>query len=199
MSRYARALAGGTVVALGVWLLATAGVGAYGDDEKKQIAAAQKDVVDLAKDIEAGNNGEAKAAAVQKKYDELNTVMQIYKPRAKGGLGIGPPSKGDGIELKIINMGKRAMSPATLRKESGELIKMAYINIAMSKITKYYPPPKKPGKDVKEWKQYADEMAKGSKELIEAVKSDDPKKVKAAANNINGACNNCHSDFRDSN
>jgi cytochrome c556 len=42
-------------------------------------------------------------------------------------------------------------------------------------------------------------MAKGSKELIEAVKSDDPKKVKAAANNINGACNNCHSDFRDSN
>ena len=50
-------------------------------DDDKAILAAQKDVVALAKDIEEGKDAKEiakKAAAIKKKYEELNHVMQIY-------------------------------------------------------------------------------------------------------------------------
>jgi cytochrome c556 len=198
MTAWTRALA------LAALLLAIALVGrgsparAFDADEDKLIKEAQKDVLELTKAIESGKDGKDIVARMKKKYEDLNTIMQIYKPSTKKGLGIGPKGPGDSIETKIINLGKRAPSAAILAKQKNDLIKMVYINLAMVEVTLQYTPTKDKGsKGAKEWKQHTADMKKGSKELLEAIKSGDPKKVKAAANNLNSSCNNCHTDFRD--
>lgn len=189
---------------LGMSLLILAGPGAAQDkkeaDEDKEIKEAQKDVLDLTKDVSADKPDakaiNEKAAKIKKKYEELNTVMHIYKPKDKGGIGYG--KAGEGIELKIIGMGKRVVPAATLTKDKDELIKMANINIAMAAITKHYAPTKtKGGKGKKDWESHCEDQRKAAEELIKAVKAGKAADVKTAANNLNNACNNCHTDFRD--
>jgi len=195
MNRFVRKLTSGSALALALALLAGPGYSALAQKEDKEVKEAQKDVLKLAKDIEAGNKVDV--AAIRKKYEELEPIMHAFKPSTKGGIGIGKPGPGDSIEQKIINLGKRSLSPATLSKEKADLIKMAYINIAIGQIANHYPPKAKGGKGPREWKQYNEDMIKSSQEFIKAVKADDTAKLKTAAANINSACNNCHSDFRD--
>jgi cytochrome c556 len=75
---------------------------------------------------------------------------------------------------------------------------MVQVTQAIAEVASYVPPPKAltPGKGPKDWKQYLEDMKKGSKELGEALKAAEPAKVKTSANNLNSACNNCHTDFR---
>jgi len=196
MSRFACTLGFGLVLAVGLGFL----VGPYAmgaDDDEKAIKEAQKDLLDLARTLESGKEDAAKLQAIKKKYEDLAPIMHAYKPSPKGGIGVGPKGAGDGIELKLQNMGKRKLSPVNAGKEKADLLKMAYLNLAIAHVTEQYPPPKKPGKSVKEWKQYLDDMKKASKELAGAAKAADPMKLQAAATNMNNACNNCHSDFRD--
>lgn len=189
MSKFVRGLA--LVVGLCLALV----VVARADEDA---AKAQKDILDLAKDLEGGKDVAAKVASIKKKYEDLNTLMHAYKPRGKGGIGVGPKGPGDGIELKIINLGKRALSKAALEKEKDDLVKAGYINLALAKITDAYAPAKpKGGKGPKDWKKHVEDMEKGSKDLIEAAKKGDAPALKKAAANLNNSCNNCHTDFRD--
>jgi cytochrome c556 len=198
MRRYARRPALAAALCWGIWALATTGAVSADADEDKKVKEAQKDVVELAKEVEGGKTDEAKAKAIRKKYDELDHLMYIFKPRDKGGLGFGPKGKGDGIELKIISLGKRALSDEDLKAQRAELIKMAYVTTAMSEVVQQYAPAKpKGGKGAKEWKAHAAGMKKASQELIAAVKKGSPDAVKAAAGNLNGSCTSCHTDFRD--
>jgi cytochrome c556 len=185
------------ILVLAIGLLASSPLVRADDDDDKAIKEAQKDTLDLAKAIEGGKDGKDIAAKMKKKFAELGPIMQAYKPRAKKGIGIGPKSPADGIEAKIISLGRRATADA-VSKQKGELIKMAYINLAIAEVTKHYPPKPKGGKGPKEWQQYSEDLKKASRELIDAVKAGDAKKVKNAAANISTSCNNCHSDFRDS-
>jgi cytochrome c556 len=196
MSKLSRAVALGSVLLLGVALLVGTDARAAADEETKK---AQADILDLAKKLEGGKDVTSDAAAVKKKYEDLNTLMHAYKPSPKGGIGTGlQPKAGDGIELKIIALGKRPLPVATLKKEADALVKLAYINAALADITMHYAPTKpKGGKGAKEWKQYCKDQKDASMELVKAVKDGDAKKVQAAANNLNNSCNNCHSDFRD--
>jgi cytochrome c556 len=197
MRRQFGGLAAVVVLALGLGLAGSGRPARADAEEDKLIKEAQKDVLDLAKEIEAGKDGAAKADAIKKKYEELNTSMQIYKPRERKGLGIGPKSKGDGIEIKIQNLGKRALSKAEAEKQKADLVKMCYINLAMAEVAKRYPPAKPVcGKGVKEWQEYVDATRDGSKELLEAVKAGDPAKIKKAAKKVDDACASCHADFR---
>jgi hypothetical protein len=187
-----------TVLALGVFLLA-GNKATSADDDAKVRKAAQKDLLDLAKAIESGKVNPKAAAAIHKKYEDLNDLMVGFKPRDKGGIGVGPKGPGDGIELKLNTLGKRALSKMQLGKERAELTKMAYIMLAYAEVAPHYAPTRpKGGKGAKEWKQYNDDWRKGTRELLDALKMDSPDKLKKAANNINNACNSCHSDFRDS-
>jgi len=185
---------GGLALVMGMALALGA---ARADDDAKK---AQKDLMDVVADIEAGKDVEAKVKAIKKKYEDLNSTMHVYKPREKGGFGYGPAGKGDGIELKILNLGKRALAAGALAKEKADLIKLGYINIGVAKIAHAYAPTKpKGGKGAKEWKAFADDQEKASKDIIDAAKKGDAAALKKAASNLNNACNNCHSDFRDSN
>jgi len=199
MNRIGRLTAMSAVLAAGLLALTVTNQVAAFDD--KESAEAIKQVVEIAggKDVEEGKVDEAKTKAVHKKYEDLNTVMHIYKPRDKGGLGTGPKSKGDGIEFKLNNLGSKSpLAPMTLEKEKDELIKIARISVVMAEISKHYAPEKpKAGKGKKDWNQYADEMKKASVDMIKAAQKGDPVGLKKAANNVNSACNSCHSDFRD--
>jgi len=188
MNRYILGLA----LVLGVALVA--GYIRAADDDDEDARKARGAILDVTKDVEGGKDVNNKIDALRKKYEDLEHLMKVYKPREKGGLGIGPASKGDGIEFKIINLGKKKLAPGALSKEKAELLKMAYLNLAMSKITNKFVGKKKP----KEWKSYSEDMEKASKELLEALKKDDPVAVQKSAFKLNASCTGCHSDIRDS-
>jgi hypothetical protein len=195
MSSYVRRMAVGGVLALGVWLLATGGRAADEDEDLKAAQAAQKDIIALAKSMKGGKLAPAQVEAVKKKH-ELEHVMYVFKPRDKGGLGVGPKSKADGIEFKLVNLAKRA--PKMTDKQKADLVWMGQVTAVMGDLTKLYEAPKsKMGKTPADWKKYSEDMKKTALEFIKAVESGDPKKVKAAADNVNTSCNDCHSGFRD--
>lgn len=185
-------------MALTLAILVVAGNVKADDEDSEEVKKAQKDVLELVKKITNGaKDVSTDAAKIAKKYEDLNTVMHVYKPSRNGGIGYGKPAVGDGIELKIIDLGKRA-TDAAVKAQKKELLRLANINLAMVEIAKQYAPSKpKAGKGAKDWNLHAADMKKATLELIEAIKEGKGAKVKAAANNLNASCNNCHGDFRD--
>jgi cytochrome c556 len=200
MFSYARTLALGLalVAAIGLLAVGSAICAADDDDEVKMTKAAAKDIADLAKQIESGKDVKDLVAKIDKKYEDLKPLMDAaFKPRYKHGIGVGPMGKGDGIELKIQTMGKRALQPATLEKQKDALIKMAYINLAIAEVTMLRKIKPKGGKGIKEWQQHTSDMKKATEELLKAVKGGSGAEVKKASVNLEASCTNCHSDFRD--
>mgnify|MGYP002778041848 CR=1 FL=1 len=194
MPKFVRGLA----LIVGLSLLAYATPYVVSQDNKAK--PIQKDLLEIAADLEAGKDVAAKVKAFRKKHTDLDEVMHAYKPRGRGGVGVDSKAndKTDGLELKFNALAKRALAPAALKKEKELLIKAAYVNLAMAKITLEYPPERpKNGKGAKEWTKLTQEMEKGTKEMIEALKKDDPAALKKAVTEVNNACNTCHSEFRD--
>jgi hypothetical protein len=163
------------------------------------LAPMQKAIIDLGKDVEAGKDEKAigkEAERIKQRVGDLGTIVQVFKPRSKGGIGLGPT--GEGIEAKLNSIGgKKGISKADLTKFEKELIKTSHVNLAMVEVLRKFPPRPRGGKTVKDWNEYADAMKSGSLDLIKAVKAGDPARVKTVAANISNACNNCHTDFRD--
>jgi hypothetical protein len=205
MSRIARKLAAGAVLAMGIWWAAApAGLGADDPEETAAIKEAQKGIMELVNMNGAAAKTKAKAIADASRKaamggDEgLKFVMRAFKPKPKGGIGVGP--KGESIELKIIGLSKRMLPTAEVGKQKDDLDKIAKISKAISQVTHHYTPKgKKPGKDPKDWTKYTDEMTKGAEELARAAKSGNRQAIKTAATNLNASCTNCHGTFRDSN
>jgi hypothetical protein len=195
----------GAVLALGIWCAATSPSFSADDDEKdaKAVEAARNGILKLKDMNGSAAKSEAKAIADASRKaadgaDEgLKYVMRAYKPRAKGGIGVG--AKGESIELKIIGLSKRALPAAEVGKQKGDLENIAAISKAISEVTHYYTPKKKPGKDPKDWTMYTEEMTKGADELAKATKSGNSRAIKTAATNLNASCTNCHGTFRDAN
>src|SRR5580704_7329133 len=108
MRRPAWLLPGLGLLALGVCFLAVARALDKGDEaeDMKAAAAAAPDVQKLADAAAAGDAAALKKLGddAAKKY-ELKPVMWAFKPKDKGGLGVGasatPP---DGAELKLISL-----------------------------------------------------------------------------------------------
>jgi hypothetical protein len=181
-------------------VLATLSSGArdrvLGDEDRKRIQAAQKDLLDLAKAIEAGQADPKKIAAFPKKYPDLDDLMIGLKPRDKGGIGVGPKGPTDGIELKLNELGKRALSKKQLDKEAKDLLRIGYISLAFAKVTHEYAPGPKDAAASKArlWRDFTEEWSKASQGLIDSVKAKDPDAVRRAAQKLNEACNNCHFD-----
>src|SRR4051794_28979205 len=117
--RFSRFLIAALVLSIG--LLATSGRSSADRDDPKMFEAAQKDVVALARSIEGGKIAPGQVAAIRNKY-ELMHVMEVYKPRAKGGLGIRSRGKPDSIELVLISLAHRPLSREQLQAERVELI-----------------------------------------------------------------------------
>src|SRR5262245_3488425 len=193
MSSFVRAAVFGTaLLAVIAWMA--------GNDSSRAFARqgdnAQKEILKLAEKLAAGKDITADVASFKKKFEDLEPIMHSYKPGNKGGIGYG--AKKEGIELKLNAMGKRAVPAADLKKDRDELVKMAYVNVVIAEIAAQYAPAKpKGGKGAKEWKAYTTDQKKAAMDLVKAIQAGNAANVKAAANNINSACNGCHADFRD--
>jgi len=165
--------------------------------EDEDIKKARTAIEAIAKNIEAGKDKDATAVAVKVKKDieDLDAVMTAYKPAKSKGIGIG---KVDGIETKFNSLSKRVDASA-LKTEEKDLLRMAYLNLAMAEIIKHYPPQKDQGmKTKKAWLKFNEEMKEGTEEFIKAVKGGKPAEVKKAAIKVVAGCTECHSIFRDS-
>jgi cytochrome c556 len=191
----------GALLAAGIWSLAGSN-GYSADDDKEDVEAiqnAQKAVLELTDAMKSGKSGvKDQAEAIHKKFDELKPIMYVFKPRAKKGVGIGPQGPRDGIEFRFQDLGNtkkisdKAL-PGVIKDMKDELIKGAQITKGVAEITDLYVPKKMP----EDWKKYTQDMRKSSDDLIDALQKGNPARVRAAANNLNSSCNQCHTDFRD--
>jgi len=204
MQKYARGLSVAAILlALGAFFLATAHGRDDDDKEKiKKTAAAKEAVLKLVGDLGKDADLKKEAAAVAAKHD-IEYVMNQFKPRDKGGIGVGAKPGAilpDAIELKLIALGnpKKMISKADLASQQADLQKMAQTTLAIAETTPYYAPKKdEAGKPIKDWLKFSEDMKKQSKDLVGAVKSGDPKMVQKASLTLNSSCNACHTTFRD--
>jgi hypothetical protein len=169
--------------------------------DKGQMDAARTTAAALAS-LKATGKGNGKAFTAED--TELLDIMNLLRLRSKGGLGFGvkPPVGSatiDGIESKLLGLGKR-VPPAELNKSADDLVRSAYILVAVSEVTDAHTPKKKGanGKGAREWTEWTEEMRTAALQLAEAAKKKDPAGVKAAVNKLNGTCSNCHGEFRES-
>jgi len=210
MSRTIRRRAALAALALSVALVSSAARSAGDEEDKKAYVAAQKAALDLSRKLDKSGGTEDTATLAKKiaKAHDLEYVMgAAFRPRAKGGVGVGekepPPGLKDSVELAIIDMAtSRKPNPgqAILDKNNADFVKLAEITRAMAEINHFYKPEKaKPKKDPKDWQRLNDDMKASSKDLLDAVKAKDQTKVTAAAKKLNASCTECHNIFRDSN
>jgi hypothetical protein len=159
------------------------------EDDKKATAAAREAVIGLAQ-------GKGDARSISEKH-ALEHVMNGFKLRTKGGIGVGSQGDGikpDGIESKIQALTKGKMSPDDLRAQGPALIKMIQITRAIGDISAFYPDPAK--KDPEAWKKFNEDMIKATKDVQDAIKGNDPTKLKKSVSMLNTSCNECHEKFR---
>src|SRR4051812_10988666 len=93
------------------WLLASvvcasAGLFAFAADEKEL----RDNVLKVAEAIEKNDANAAKQASQALQKADLDVIMEVFKLRSKGGLGVGDKGavKRDGIEAKLQDLDKAA-------------------------------------------------------------------------------------------
>ncbi len=184
-----------TAALLAFGLLSMTFLRADDEEEEKAKKEAQEAVRQLVESMK-NNKGDFKARveALHKKFDELKPIMWVYKPRNKGGIGMGKSGAGIENELARLSGAKARPNPSKDPMLKTDLIKAAEISMAIAEVTDLYAPKK----DTAKWKGYTKDMKKSAEELLETVKSGgDTPKVKKALTNLNASCTNCHSDFRE--
>jgi hypothetical protein len=170
-----------------------AALGRGGEDDE-EVLAARALVLKMADgDAEAMKKGAAELVA---KKVSLKAAMIVLRLRTNGGVGVGDEEgtvKPDGIEAKIVNLQKRELTAAAVKKEGPALEKAAKITLALSYVADAYTPPKKIGdRDPKDWTAFVKEMRASAEELATAAKKADPKAIKAAATRLTTSCGSCH-------
>jgi len=193
MRRHAWLLPAVGALALGVSMLTVArGRDKDEADNLKAAAAAAPDVNKLA-DAAGDPAALKKAAAAISAKDELLPIMWAFKPQAKGGI-----LAGQGIELRLLSLGKKALPAKDLAAQAADLKRMAEVTRGIAEVTPDYASKfTKTPMEAKQWKGFAEDMKKHSEDLIAAVKANNAKNIKDVANHLNASCNDCHTKFRD--
>jgi Cytochrome C' len=196
MNRTHAWLAGLGLLALGmVFIVVSRGMG--GGEEK-----IKKSVLKIAAAIEKGDKAgaAAEAKALAKSVEDIEDVMAVFKLREKHGIGVGPKANAivpDGIELKLLAIGRDAPGQATVNKEAEALEKMAYVIAAVAEVAIAKPPAKDEGKKKrKDFIKWAKDMREAAPGLAAAAKSKSPAEIQKAAAKINSTCSTCHSIFK---
>jgi hypothetical protein len=206
MTRHVRSFVVGGVAAalsLGLWAVAA---GSPADEDEPDIPATVQKMADaIAKgDMAAARKTAAKLPKDLDLGDVMDTMaLRTHKDGKKGkGLGVGATPgtiRPDGIEAMIDKLSKSPLSKADLNKDAKALERALDVASAVGTVAKDHPPEKDNNNnptDEKEWKAWADQMVKLSRDLAKAVKSKDPAKVQTAADKLNDSCTQCHTKYK---
>src|SRR4051812_4535302 len=123
MSRFGRGLFGHLVLVLALLGLSMSGTPAAAQN------AAGMDVIALAKLIEDGKPTANAVAAIKKKYDDLEMVMENYKPQKRKGLG---------YDAEFNKLAKEGIGAGALGNRKAALLKMGYFNLAIGQLAPHY-------------------------------------------------------------
>lgn len=152
--------------------------------------------------IQKGDDAGAKkaAAAAGKKIEELGDLMHMFRPRNKGGLGVGEkaganPAK-DGIEVMLRDLARDV--PGGVAKQADALEITGYWIAALGEVSHAKAPTKDAGKKTKKaWQGWSDDMRAAGIAFAKAAKGKGAQEIKTAAAKVNASCNNCHSVFKE--
>lgn len=184
--------AGSAMVVMAGWVYLAGS--SHAADEADPKAGVLKIAAAIQKGDLAGADAQAKALA--KKVEELGDVMDVFKKRDKGGVGVGL-KKGvaipDGIELMIAKMGRDAPSPSEAKKGAEAFEHMGTVIAAVAKITKSKPPAKVKGND---WNNRCDQLFASGLKLSAAAKDHAAADLKTIAHKIKDTCDACHSKYK---
>jgi hypothetical protein len=203
MNRFVRTCLFGSLALAFCLAVAPPSRSADDDDDKEDIKEAQKATEKLKGLIDAIADGKANAVpalakALNDKTDLKHIMWAAYKPRDKAGIGVGGKGDADGIEVKLMDLGKKPLMAAQLKAQSADLIRMAQVAQAMNEIAELNTPTKNVGKKlIIDWTKFNTAQKNGANVLINAVNKNDPKAVQTAATNLYSSCTNCHAAFRD--
>jgi hypothetical protein len=160
-------------------------------------------VAKIADALKAGDKETAKklATAAAKNIDEIGDVMHMFRPREKGGMGIGPKVFGtnkakDGIEITLRDLARDV--PANVAKQSDALEAAGYYIAAIAELTAAKGWAKDSGKKTKKaWNEYSEEMTNLGIAFAKAANGKGAQQMKTAAAKLNENCNRCHSLFKE--
>ena len=180
-------------VAIGLYLAPTGRAG----DAKVYAAEVNKIADMLEKKDTAG--AEKAAQALAKKVEDIVEVMDLFKPRSKGGIGVGAKAGAvvpDGIEQFLLKIG-RDTPTAKEMKDTAALTRMAYVSGAIAEVAHAKVPDKDLGKKTrKAWMGYSKEFRESWSDMVTAAKGKSAAQVKTAAVKMNNSCANCHGVFK---
>jgi hypothetical protein len=196
MRTISRVVGAGLVVLAFGWLLV--GIRGRAGEDKKTQAEVLKIAAAHAKGAE--KQAQTTAQALAKQIEDVGDVMDLLKPRTKGGLGVGPTPdaiKPDGVEQLIIALAKDGITPGKLAKHAQDLEQMAYLSAAVMDVALAKVPEKDEGdKTRKLWTDSAKQAHDAALELARAARGKNVADVRKAVERLNTGCNNCHAEFR---
>lgn len=168
---------------------------------KKEVDVAVKEIAD---ELKKGDKAKAKKLADQaaKNLDEISDMMHLFRPRNKGGLGVGPmqlanPAK-DGIEVMIRDLARDV--PGGIAKQAAALEAMGYYIAAMGELANaaVVKAPTGGGKKTKKaWTEMSEDMRVLGLAFAKASAAKGAQEIKTAASKVNANCNKCHSIFKE--
>jgi hypothetical protein len=168
--------------------------------KKKEVDVAVKEI---AEELKKGNKAAAKKLADEtaKNLDEISDMMHLFRPRNKGGLGVGstplPNPAKDGIEVMIRDLARDV--PGGIAKQAAGLQEMGYYIAAMGELANAAVGKAQTGsgkKTKKAWSEMSEDMRTLGVAFAKAS-GKGAQDIKTAAGRVNANCNKCHSIFKE--
>jgi hypothetical protein len=190
------------------------------DAAKELDQRSERRLAELAKSSEKNAAGQRKAEAAiragtslaakggvpadwHKQLGGLDEVMDLLRPKAKGGEGLPaglqyhPKLKGmNGGEALVNALAGKKLSETNVAKVSKELPLFAYRVAVIGAITRDYGPPASAKGTPAQWQTLSDQMRDSAVALAAAAQKKDAAGIHAAATKLEASCVECHKAFR---
>ncbi len=161
-------------------------------------------VVKIADALKKGDRETARKlahAAAQNKelIENIPDVMHMFKPRHKGGMGVGTTpllnKAKDDIQVMVRDLANKV--PANIASQADALETTGYWIAAISELSTAKGWGTDSGKRTKKvWNEYSEEMNKLGIAFAKAAAGKEATQIKSAAAKLNENCNRCHTTFK---
>jgi hypothetical protein len=169
---------------------------------EKDLKAVVQKIADAIKKDDKEAAKKLAAAAVKDKalVGPINDIMRLFKPRNKGGLGVGAkplanPAK-DGIEVVLRELRKEVTAASLKQADALETTGYWIAALAELSLAKGWAENVTATRTPKAWAEHSEEMRSLGVAFAKAAASKKALDIKGAADKLNMNCNRCHSTFK---